>query len=172
MEFTIYSGFSKENILNLRIIDVRFHDLTSTGEAEIVVKGGKREFFSLCNLAVEVVRRAVGSRKDGFVFINPRTKDRCHSINRTFDRAVSELGLTVGETKLRFHDLRHMFATWLYEKGIGLDVLRPLLGHKDRKTTDRYAYLDRKKLEESLPVMPIIRSEKEVKMARIGRIGS
>ena len=34
-------------------------------------------------------------------------------------------------TKLRFHDLRHVFATWLHKAGVSLDELRFLLGHKD-----------------------------------------
>ena len=78
----------------------------------------------------------------------------------------------MGDTKFRFHDLRHMFATWLHQEGVGLDVLRPLLGHKDRSTTDRYTYLERKKLGEVLAVMPRIQRGNSEKLARTGKLGS
>ena len=79
------------------------------------------------------------------------------NINKTFDRAVRKLGLTVNGTKLRFHDLRHVFGTWLLREGVSLDVLRELLGHRDRDTTDRYATLNRAEAGKFLNLMPRIK---------------
>lgn len=139
VEFAIYTGFRKENILSLKIEACRMHREQDIGEVELLVKGGRREQFPLGTLAVEVIRRAMGKRKKGYVFINPRTKTRYSCVHKSFDRAVEKLGLKAGNgTKLRFHDLRHVFATWLANAGVSLDSLRILLGHKDRATTDRY----------------------------------
>jgi len=33
---------------------------------------------------------------------------------------------------IRFHDLRHVFATWLHSGGVSLDSLITLMGHQDR----------------------------------------
>ena len=96
-----------------------------------------------------------------YVFLNPKTGTRYISINRTFDRAVRKLGLTVNGTKLRFHDLRHIFGTWLHQAGVSLDVIRPLLGHKDRETTDRYITYDRLSYNDVLKVIP--RIERSIK---------
>jgi len=104
-----------------------------------------------------VLKRAIGNRNTGYVFINPYTGTRYYSINRTYSRAVDRLGLRVGESRLRFHDLRHVFATWLHQSGVSLDALRPLLGHRNRDTTDRYAYLDRKAIGDVLNIMPWLR---------------
>ena len=41
-----------------------------------------------------------------------------------------------------FHDLRHVFATWLLRTVVSLDAVRELMGHKDRSTTDHYATLN------------------------------
>ena len=61
---------------------------------------------------------------------------------------------------MRFHDLRHVFATWLHSAGVSLDDIRDLLGHKDRNTTDRYVTLDPKTTLKALKVMPrILRKE-------------
>ena len=53
VSFAIYTGFRKENILGLKIEQVRFHDVTPTGEVELVVKGGRREIFPLSPAAME-----------------------------------------------------------------------------------------------------------------------
>ena len=126
--------------------------------------------FPLSTLAVSVVKRAIGDRELGYVFLNLKTNDRYYSIHKTFDRAVRKLDLKVGVTKLRFHDLRHIFATWLHREGVSLDVLRPLLGHEQRSTTDRYAYLDVKTVGNAVNLMPRIRRGNEGEMARIGKV--
>ncbi len=39
VEFAVYFGFRRENILSLKIETIRFHDLTHTGEVELDIKG-------------------------------------------------------------------------------------------------------------------------------------
>lgn len=128
VEFAIYTGFRKQNILGLKTEDIRFHDLTPTGEAELIVKGGRKEKFPLGELAVEVLKRVIENRKEGYVFLNPKTNTRYYSTHKVFNKAVRKIGLTVNGTKFRFHDLRHVFATWLHQAGVSLDTLRPLMG--------------------------------------------
>jgi len=156
-EFAIYSGFRKENILSLRIEQIRFHDITSTAEVDLIIKGGRIETFPLGSAAVDLLKRLVNGRSEGYIFINPKTGTRYTNINKTFDRAVRKLGFTVNGTKLRFHDLRHVFGTWLLREGVSLDVLRELLGHGDRDTTDRYATLNRAEAGKFLHLMPRIK---------------
>lgn len=156
VEFAIYTGFRKENILDLRIESIKFHDLNATGEVELIIKGGRKEVFPLSPLAVEVIKRNIGDRTEGYVFVNSQTGERFHRISKGFDNAVRKIGLTVNGTKLRFHDLRHVFATWLHKAGVSLDVVRPLLGHKDRETTDRYVTYNRLSYSEVLNAIPKI----------------
>lgn len=54
-----------------------------------------------------------------------------------FDLAVKAAGIP----KLRFHDLRHTFASHVAMMGKDLQVVQNQLGHSDSKTTARYAHL-------------------------------
>ncbi len=167
-ELAVYSGFRKENILSLKIEQISFHDMTESGEVELKVKGGKTEVFPIGLQAVSLLKRVIGGRKEGFVFINSRTGTRYNFIHKQFTRAVNKLGLKVGNTKFRFHDLRHVFATWLHSKGVSLDVLRPLLGHSNRSTTDRYTTVDRLACGNVLNLMPEIKRKEKKKKASNG----
>ena len=173
--FAGYSGFRKENILGLRIENVRFYDIipgdaaSSAGEALLSVKGGRIERFPIGILAVELLKREIGDRKEGYVFINSQTGTRYTTINKTFDRAVRRLGYTVNGTKLRFHDLRHAFSTWLHQAGVSLDDLKELMGHKHISTTKRYTTVNRVALGSVLDLMPRIGTvEGSIKKASSG----
>lgn len=160
VEFAIYTGFRKENILELKIASIHFHDVGLMGNVELILKGGRKEKFPLGPHAVEVLHRSIGNRQEGYVFLNPRTGTRYFSINKTFSKAVRKLNLSVNESTFRFHDLRHVFATWLHQAGVSLDMLRPLMGHRDRATTDRYATIDRLAIGNVLKMMPKIEHKK------------
>jgi site-specific recombinase XerD len=47
----------------------------------------------------------------------------------------------LGRTDVRVHDLRHSYASWLVQAGVGLYQVSALLGHADPATTARYAHL-------------------------------
>ena len=128
-------------------------------ELELELKGGRKELFPLGELAVKVLKRAIRNRKEEYVFFNPKTKTRYYSIHKVFDNALRKLELTVNGTKLRFHDMRHIFGTWLYREGVNLDIVRELMGHKDRSTTDRYITINRLKAGQHLLSMPEIKKE-------------
>ncbi|MBT4484408.1 MAG: tyrosine-type recombinase/integrase [Candidatus Latescibacteria bacterium] len=78
---------------------------------------------------------------------------------------MRKLGLKVSITKLRFHDLKHVFCTWLLREGVSIDVIRELAGHLDRRTTDRDATLDRMDMGKYLSHLPEIKTcnRREVK---------
>lgn len=56
----------------------------------------------------------------------------------------------VGVPQWSFHDLRHTFATELMNRGVPLETIRHLLGHKSIKTTTTYLHVNDKDKQKAL----------------------
>ena len=69
-----------------------------------------------------------------------------NQLSMAFRRAVKRAELT----NLRFHDLRHDFASHLSMAGVGLRTVQTLLGHRDVRMTLRYSHLSQEHLLESV----------------------
>ena len=164
--FAIYSGLRLEAILDLRIEDVVFHDSGSISKVSIKDKGGEKAERLLSRYATEILRSSIGKRGAGHVFINPVTGKRFQGRMGSFDRAVRKLGLKAKDgSKLRFHDLRHVYGNWLHQAGVSLDELRVLYGHRDRATTDRYITPNLEMIGEKLALQPKISKEKAAEIS-------
>lgn len=55
----------------------------------------------------------------------------------------------IGRQDVRFHDLRHTYASWLAQTGATSVDIRDLLGHTQISTTDRYMHLSADRLREA-----------------------
>lgn len=167
VEFAIYTGFRKSNILSLTIEQVHFYPEKGTADVELELKGGRYENYPIVPHAVEIIKRNISSRHEGYVFFNLRTGTHMKDIHKSFDKAVRILNLTVNGTKLRFHDLRHIAVTWLHQQGIGDDILQELLGHRNRETTERYITRNRSALAQVLLSLPKIERKKPSEMQMV-----
>lgn len=72
-----------------------------------------------------------------WVFPNPKTLKPFVSVYHSWHRARTDAGLQ----GVRMHDLRHSYASFLVNAGRSLFEVQRLLGHKQVKTTQRYAHL-------------------------------
>ena len=86
---------------------------------------------------------------DSFVFADSKGShlDYNHVTERHFMVAQRESGL---KKIIRFHDLRHTFASHFMMNGGNLYTLQKLLGHTDIQTTMIYAHLDADFLKEAI----------------------
>lgn len=55
--------------------------------------------------------------------------------------------------EMRYHDLRHSFASNLVRKGISLYIVRQLLGHSDSSITQIYSHLKNESLNEAVKML-------------------
>jgi integrase len=83
-------------------------------------------------------RRTIYGGDDDLVFAHPQLGtplDRS-KVTRRFKAACEDAGTRV----VKFHDLRHTFATRLAASGHPLRTIQEFLGHADSKTTQIYAH--------------------------------
>ena len=71
-----------------------------------------------------------------FVFVNKKTGKAYKNIHKAYNLARVAAGLQ----DVRFHDLRHTFATRLVESGADIGLVQLILGHGDLKITQRYVH--------------------------------
>lgn len=90
-----------------------------------------------------------GAIRERFVFVNPRTGTRWDDIGNAWDSALRRAGIK----GLRFHDLRHTFATRARRVGMPLEILQRVLGHAEVTTTMRYAHVADQEVNQAMNLL-------------------
>ena len=68
-------------------------------------------------------------------------------------RAFRKVLKTAQIEKIRFHDLRHCFCSYLRQNGVDLHTIAVLAGHRDLRMTKRYAHLNVDSLRDAIKVL-------------------
>jgi integrase len=67
-----------------------------------------------------------------------------HELRKSFEYAREQ----IGRPEIRFHDLRHTFASWIASSGtVPMTALRDLMGHSSLIVTSKYAHLQKDSVE-------------------------
>ena len=145
------SGLRRSELLGLRWRDVdwqaqriRVRNAYVLGEHSREGKSDRstrRSVPMADRLASELRRwshRTVFDADDDLVFAHPLTGTPLDGtkVSKRFKAACRAAGVRV----VRFHDLRHTFATRLAASGQPLRTIQEFLGHADAKTTQIYAH--------------------------------
>jgi integrase len=105
---------------------------------ETLPKGGKRRTIPMSPQLTELLKAASQHASSERVFsANDGSLLDSNKVKRTFWGAIKKAGVS----RIRIHDLRHSFASQLVIAGRALYEVMELLGHRDIKTTQRYAHL-------------------------------
>ncbi|MEK4730063.1 site-specific integrase [Paenibacillus sp. FSL L8-0641] len=153
----VYLGLRREEIIGLKWKYVDFESQTlhiyevrtSAGKA-IITKAPKTEksrrslhindeLYSLLKMhkvKQEELRNMLGSAYDnaGYVYSHDNGKPyRVNSVTEQFKTFLEKQQLP----KIRLHDLRHSFASVLYNQGMDLKAISEALGHSDIGTTNK-----------------------------------
>ena len=96
---------------------------------------GEERVIHLSERALDIINRRAQEGERIFNIQAPR-------------RAWDKIRKTLGIEEFRLHDLRHTFASFSLQK-LPLAQVGHLLGHKDQKTTARYAHIHKDKAIES-----------------------
>lgn len=131
----VSTGLRQGNILNLKWseVDLQRRRLVFSDK---VMKNGLPFSIPLNDTATSVIRKWVAIH-DTYVFV--RNARRISGVpSRMWADAVKEAGLE----DLRWHDLRHTWASLMRQSGIGLDDLQELGGWESPIMVQRYAHLN------------------------------
>ena len=100
-------------------------------------KSGKPRFININGpLLEELTKLRTGAKGSPYVLPNRGTGKPYACLYRSFTKSCRETEIT----GLRFHDLRHTFATRLVQAGVDIETVRSLLGHHSIVMTQRYTH--------------------------------
>jgi len=133
--FALNTGARQNEILSLKWSEV---DLFRRTISILETKNKEKKTIPINQTVLDLLKskRKVTSIS-GYVFTSQAgTRINARNLLRAFYSARKRTGLE----DVRFHDLRHTFATRLVQAGINLYVVKELLGHKTLAMTMRYAH--------------------------------
>ncbi|ACN14897.1 hypothetical protein HRM2_17930 [Desulforapulum autotrophicum HRM2] len=135
IKFALYSGKRKGEVLSLTWDSVDFENHLLTLQA-MNTKSKKAQSLPLNNHCMTILERCRKLKVSDYVF--PSTLGNYYN---TFDETWKRIRKRAG-ISIRFHDLRHTYASYLASSGkVDIYTLKELLGHSTIEMTQRYAHL-------------------------------
>lgn len=134
MPMLLMTGARKREVLNARWEDF---DLERRLWRVPISKNGKARHVPLSSGVLTLLSGLPETGHGRHLFPNPATGKPYVSIFCAWNTARKNAGLP----KVRMHDLRHSFASFLINGGRSLYEVQRILGHTQSKTTQRYAHL-------------------------------
>lgn len=131
--FALNTGMRRGEILGLR-----WDQVDHAGKAIRVTgtKSGRDRIVPLNNAASSVIMAQRSKSYGPYVFPSTKGREFMKSVAHSFTRACRKAGIK----GLRFHDLRHTFASRLIQKGADIITVQNLLGHYSVTVTQRYTH--------------------------------
>lgn len=138
----IETGLRRGELLRLRWDDI---DLVARTAAIKQTKTGVPRVIPLAPRALETLT-ALPRRPDGKVF---GWRDD-HSVTQAFERLCHKLGIV----DLRWHDLRHEATSRLFERGLSIEKVAAVTGHKTWAMLRRYTHPRAEDIARELAMRP------------------
>src|SRR3990167_3999311 len=132
VDFYILTGCRRNEGLQIRL-----EDMIDLERGVLTIPQSKQRDFRAFPMSAElkiVVHRLIehANKATGrLISVEP------YYLSHHFKRYVLKAGLS---PKLTFHSLRHTFATWAVDAGVGSRALQELIGHRDSQSTQIYIH--------------------------------
>lgn len=141
------TGMRLGEILNLKWsqIDLRAREI----RVEKTKSKKIRLIFINAILQEELMRLKQKRGAGEYLFLNPKTGKPLTTVKRAFKGACRRAGIS----NMRFHDLRHTFATRLVQRGVDLITVKELLGHSSVTITERYTHSYQEQKREAVELL-------------------
>ena len=159
VQVALNTGMRRGEILGLRWSQV---DLAARTIKLNQTKSGKPRIIPINAFLFDILTGQ--ERKTGyseFVFLNRATRKPFKDVKRAFNTAATNAGIE----GLRFHDLRHTFASRLVAAGVDLITVKDLLGHHSVKVTERYTHTNAEQKKKAVEILQNLHAAEAVPAA-------
>ena len=146
IQFATNTGGRRGELLNL---DWKNVDLQRKQIIFVQTKNGEDRVISLSNKAIDVLKQ-LEPKASGFVFTYNGHQIKC--VKTSFNTARNKAQLE----DVRFHDLRHTFASRLVQGSIPLYEVMKMTGHKSLEMVQRYSHLGPDYQKKSIDVLNLV----------------
>ena len=109
-----------------------------------LTKSGKSRIVTLTDQGIRTLKEVCETAPGDLVFWHRNNLEGEAKPYTTFARFYRGARRRADLNDVKFHDLRHTFASWWVQQGGDLYALRKILGHSSMQMVERYAYLDTK----------------------------
>ena len=139
---TLNTGIRQSQIFRLRMDDINLKEKIMSvttykgGKTRIIKIPLNSEAISVLK-AWELIWKALFQNKGDLVFPNPKTLKEITTIKTVWGSILKKANIT----NFWWRDMRHHAASWLLMAGVPLEIIQQILGHRDIKTTLRYAHV-------------------------------
>jgi integrase/recombinase XerD len=123
---------------------------TTIGHLRVKRKGGKTCILPVDGWPLEALRKAVGDRREGWVFPSPKDPNKpIWNTRGALDRAKTEAGIPKTR-RIYNHLLRHSIATRMIKEKVPMRVIQDFLGHSQISMTEWYTQVMPEVLRENV----------------------
>jgi integrase len=119
----------------------------------VTPKNGKERVVPLTPRLVEALKARLADMGKGAILVFPGADGEITTHQDHVDRPLKGALKKAELRELRFHDLRHAFASQLVTAGRNIKEVQELLGHQSIQMTMRYAHLAPGKMREAVLVL-------------------
>jgi site-specific recombinase XerD len=152
-----HTGMRLSEIINLKwsAINLKERTIIVQNNETFTTKSKKERAIPINDTLYRVINnripKVLNINLDEYVFSKypgvPYLKDY---VSKNFKKVIRELGMS---EKIRFHSLRHSFASNLVQAEVSLYVVKEILGHEDLSTTQIYSHLQKDNLANAVKVL-------------------
>ncbi len=132
-------------------VDLEKRVITIRNDEEFTTKSKENRVIPIHKKVADILnkRKRLGLRT--LVFCKTEgIKLRDDFVSKRFKKAIIKAG---ANRNVRFHDLRHSFASNLVQSGVSIYIVKELLGHQSISTTQIYSHLRQDNLIEAIKKM-------------------
>ncbi|MDQ7815389.1 MAG: tyrosine-type recombinase/integrase [Melioribacteraceae bacterium] len=149
--FAVKTGLRLMELITLEWKQINFRDkYLILDNNNHTTKSKKVRTIPLTIEAMQILVERESTRNSDYVFTFDNEKIKPESLSKRFKKYVVKAKLN---PKLKFHSLRHTFASWLVQRGVSIYQVSKLLGHANVETTEIYSHLRAEDLRSAINVL-------------------